>query len=87
MTRRPLNSTFNRIAGQCQFFHRQNYVTDGFHHHVNHFSERFSISVRVNAGLCLFALLTSLFGRGLIRLPLLVTGLILLFFWGISTLV
>lgn len=60
---------------------------DAFHHHVNHFSERFSILVRVNAGLCLFALFASLFGRGLIRLPLFVTGLILLFFWGISTLV
>jgi hypothetical protein len=63
------------------------FYEDVFHHDVNHFSERFSILVRVNAGLCLFALFASLFGRGLIRVPLFVMGLILLFFWGISTLV
>jgi len=55
-------------------------------HHFNHFSKGFGIFVRINGYLVLFGILASLLGRGMMRLPLFLASITLLFYWAVTRL-
>jgi len=64
--------------------HLTGVIYESLFHHVNHFTPEFNLLVRINVMLVLFSLLTSVFGRGPARFPMLMASFLLLFLWGVS---